>query len=150
MILDERTEFCDATALNTGAAGTYLIGDQIDLTTARDMGDGQPLYLVLQVTTSVDSAADGASVEFKLASDAAAAIATDGSATVHLSTGAIAEATLAAGYQMVYALPLEGSAYERYVGILQVTSGEAVTAGAVNAFLTLDPPRTGKVYSDFE
>ena len=31
MILDERTEFCDATALNTGGAGSYLLGDVIDL-----------------------------------------------------------------------------------------------------------------------
>ena len=30
MILDERTEFCDATALNTGAAGSYLIGDVVE------------------------------------------------------------------------------------------------------------------------
>ena len=30
MILDERGEFCDATALNTGAAGSYLLGDVVD------------------------------------------------------------------------------------------------------------------------
>lgn len=146
MILDERTEFLDATALNTGGAGTYLIGDVIDSSVVRDLGNGQTVYLVIQVTTAVDSAGDGASVEFKLASDNTASISTSTS-TVHLSTGAIAEATLVAGYTLVYALPIEGAAYERYLGILQVTSGEAVTAGAVNAFLTLDP--TGwKSYPD--
>ncbi len=36
MILDELLEFCDATALNTGGAASYLIGDQIDLGTATD------------------------------------------------------------------------------------------------------------------
>ena len=43
MILDERNEFADAVALNTGAAGSYLIGDQIDLGVARDIGNGEPL-----------------------------------------------------------------------------------------------------------
>jgi len=56
MILDKRTEFCDATALNTGAAGTYLIGDQIDLGVARDIGTGEQLYLVITVDTPPTSA----------------------------------------------------------------------------------------------
>ena len=41
MILDEITEFCDATSLNTGAAGTYNVGDVIDSSVARDLGNGQ-------------------------------------------------------------------------------------------------------------
>jgi len=147
MILDERTEFCDAEALDTSGTDTDLVGDVIDSSVARDLGNGQTVYWVIQVTTSVDSSADGASVEFVLASDAAAAIATDGSATEHISTGAIAEATLAAGYQLVLALPLEGAAYERYLGVLTKTTGEAVTAGAINSFLTLDP-NGWKAYAD--
>jgi hypothetical protein len=46
-VLDERTEFCDATALNTGAAGTYLIGDVIDSSVVRDIGQGV-VYLVIR------------------------------------------------------------------------------------------------------
>jgi hypothetical protein len=34
-IMDSTNEFCDATALNTGAAGTYLIGNVVDLVRAR-------------------------------------------------------------------------------------------------------------------
>ena len=136
MIMDERTEFCDATALNTGGAGSYLIGDVYD-TGGDGVNIADGLYLVIIVTTQVDSAADGASVQFHLASDAAAAIATDGSATYHFSTDAIAEATLAPGYR-VCAVRLPHGTYERYIGILQTTSGEAVTAGAVDAFLTTD------------
>ncbi|MDT8419350.1 MAG: hypothetical protein RQ754_02875 [Desulfuromonadales bacterium] len=146
MILDERLEFCDATALNTGGADTYLIGDVIDLGTARDIGNGEPLYLCIQVDTEVDSAGDGVTLDFTLASDAQAAIADDGTATVHFSTGAIAQADLTAGAKVaMVALPL--GSYERYLGILQTTAVEAVTAGKINAFLTKDP-NGWKAYPD--
>jgi hypothetical protein len=138
MILDKRTEFCDATALDTTGTDTDLIGNVIDLgTTSRDVGNGEPLYLVIQVDTAADSLGE-ATVQFHLASDAQEAIATDGSATYHWSSAAIGKATLIAGYQVcVIALP--GGTYERYLGILTTTGTAALTAGKVNAFLTKDP-----------
>lgn len=143
MILDERLEFCDATSLNTGAAGSYLIGDVIDLGGAPTnpgpgAGDSEDLYLVIQVDTAVTSGGS-ATVQFHLASDAAAAIATDGSASYHFSTAAIPKATLVAGYQ-VCAVQLPQGTYERYLGILQTTAVAALTAGKVNAFLTKRVP----------
>lgn len=138
MILDERNEFCDATALNTGAAGTYLIGDQIDLGTARDVGNGQPLYLVITVDT-LPTSAGAATAQFTLASDASASIATNGTASVHFETKAFAISEMAAGTVLAaVALPIEGVAYERYLGILQTTGTAAFTGGKVNAFLTHD------------
>lgn len=138
MILDERNEFCDATALNTGAAGTYLIGDQIDLGAARDVGNGQPVYLVITVDT-LPTSGGSATAQFSLASDASASIATDGSASVHLQTKAFAISGMAAGTVLAaIALPMEGVAYERYLGILQTTGTAAFTGGKVNAFLTHD------------
>lgn len=137
MILDERNEFCDATALNTGAAASYLIGDVIDLgSVARDIGVGEDLYLVIQVDTTATSGG-AATGQFHLASDAQAAIAVDGTATYHFSTAAIALATLVAGY-LVAAVKLPAGSYERYLGILQTTAVAAFTAGKVNAFLTHD------------
>lgn len=138
-IMDTTNEFCDATALNTGAAGTYLVGNVIDLVKVRNIGNGRPLYLVINVDTAVTSAG-AATVQFILASDAQAAIATDGSATQHYATIAIPKATLVAGYSLVVPLPLEQPAYEEFLGILQVTGTAAVTAGKINAYLTLDPP----------
>jgi predicted RecA/RadA family phage recombinase len=135
MILDERAEFLDATTLNAGAAGTYLIGDVYDLQTARDIGVGQPLYFAI----TVDTAAAGGSGQFQLVSDAQAAIATDGSATVHFSTGVFTAAQMTAGKVLAaVALPQEGPVYERFLGVLQITSVAALTAGKVNAFLTPD------------
>lgn len=139
MILDKRNEFCDATALNTGGAGTYLIGDQIDLSKARDVGNGQPMYLVITVDTLPTSANSTATAQFTLASDASDSIATNGTATVHLQTKAFAISEMAAGTVLAaIALPMEGVAYERYLGILQTTGTQAFTGGKVNAFLTHD------------
>lgn len=148
MIIDERNEFCDATALNTGAAGSYLIGDVIDLgAVQRDIGNGEQLYLVIQVDTTATSGG-AATGQFSLVSDAQAAIATDGSASVHFQTAAIPVATLAAGYNVAsVALPMQGTAYERYLGILQTTGTAAFTAGKVNAFLTPDVSKI-KAYAD--
>lgn len=135
MIMDERTEFADATALNTGGAGSYLVGDVYD--TGGDgwnIADG--LYLVIIVATTATSGGS-ATGQFHLCSDAQAAIAVDGSATYHFSTDAIPVATLAAGYR-VCAVRLPHGEYERYVGIVQTTATAAFTAGAIDAFLTPD------------
>jgi hypothetical protein len=143
MWLDERLEFADATALNTSGTDTDLIGDVIDLGVARDIGQGQPLYFVVQVTT-LPTSGGSATVQFSLASDAAAAIATNGTQTIHFLSNAFAIADLVAGWQAVWPLPSGDNdaafttGYERYLGFQTVTGTAALTAGAVNAFLTLD------------
>lgn len=141
MILDELLEFADATALNGGGAGTYLVGDQIDLGTAPSPGPragvGGPLYLVIQSSTSFVSGGGG-SVAFVLASDSTASIATDGSATEHFRTRAYTAAQGAAGAVLAIVRLPEHATYERYLGILQVVTTAAFSAGAINAFLTHD------------
>ncbi len=148
MILDELGEFADATALSTAGLGLALVGDVIDLGSARDIGNGEPLYLVIQIDTAVTSAG-AATLEFQLVSDAQAAIAVDGSASVHAKTAAIAKAALVAGYCVaVIPLPFDGGVpYERYLGILQNVGTAALTAGKFNAFLTRTPA-AWKAYSD--
>lgn len=147
MITDKLTTFCNGVALNTGAAGTYLIGDVVDMENLRDIGQGFPLYLVLTVETTATS--DGsATAVLKLSSDEQAAIATDGSATDHLVSATFAVAAMSAGTSLLAAvIPLEGETYERYLGILQVTGVAAFTAGAVDAFLTTDVAKW-KAYAD--
>ena len=150
MILDERTEFCDATALNTGGAGTYVIGDVVDTfapnginpNATRNLGNGEPLYLVIQVATTATSGGS-ATGTFQLVSDSTADLAT--SPTVHVVTDTIAVANLAAGTTRVYPLPM--GEYERYLGIRQITATAAFTAGAINAFLTLDA-NVWRAYAD--
>jgi hypothetical protein len=153
MVRDELTTLAGtlgvALALNTGGAGTYLLGNQIDLgavpspnvggaASARDIGDGEPLFLVLSVDTTATSGG-AATATFTLASDAQAAIATDGSATVHFVTAAIPVATLVAGYVIArIRIPAATPNYERYLGLLQTTATAAFTAGKIHAFLTHD------------
>lgn len=139
MIIDARNQFCDKTALSTAATGLALIGDQIDMFAPsgnhRDVGGADEIYFVVVVTTAVTSAG-AATVSFILASDAQAAIAVDGSATVHYQSAAIPKATLVAGYQIAVEMPREYPTYERYLGVLQNVGTAALTAGAVSAFLT--------------
>jgi len=152
MIMDERTEFADAASV-AAAAGTALIGDQIPLSIARDVGNGQPVYLVLTCSTSIITGGVAGTIKFQLVSDATAAIAVDGSATVHYDTGTFvtdddALNDLDAGDVIAcVALPLEGNAYEEYLGILAIVGTTTVTAGAINAFLTLDP-KGWKAYAE--
>lgn len=148
MILDNFGEFCDATALNTGGAASYLIGDVIDLGgTSQDVGTGEDIYLVITVDTAVDSAADNTVQQFHLASDAQAAIAVDGSATYHFSTAALAQTAIDAAGDVIATVRLPSGNYERYLGILHTTSVAAATAGKVNAFLTKDISKW-KAYPD--
>ena len=138
MLVDTLTEFCDNTTLNTGAPGKFLIGNQINLEDVRDIGHGEPIYAVFVVTTTVTSAG-AATVAFDIASDSTAAISTSTS-TLHATVGPFPKADLVAGTIIaVIALPDEGNAYEQFLGILQVTGTAALTAGAIDAFLTMHP-----------
>jgi hypothetical protein len=156
MIMDERLEFADAVSV-AAAAGTALIGDVIDLSSvARDVGQGEDVWLVITTDTEIITGGAAGTVQFVLASDAQAAIATDGTATAHWTSrafvtddAAVNDAQLnAGGIIAAIPLPLEGAVYERYLGILAVTATTTTTAGKINAFLTLDPPRTGRTYAE--
>lgn len=142
MILDERTEFCDATALNTGAAGTYNIGDVIDTKSAtidpntlKDFGLSD-IFLVIRVSVAATSGG-AATGQFRLVSDDTSTPSTT-TATVHATSAAIAVASLTAG-ATIMVVKLPSGSYERYLGIQQITGTAAFTAGAVDAFLTADP-----------
>lgn len=139
MICDKLLTFADDTALNTGAAGSYIIGDQVDLQVARNVGavlGFATLYLVLTVQTTATSAG-AATATFDLVTDDNGALA---SPTVLASTATFAVAGMTAGAVLgVLALPVGGT-YERYLGIQQRTGVAAFTAGKINAFLTTTPP----------
>lgn len=154
-IMDERLEFADAASV-AAAAGIALIGDVIDLQVARDIGNGQATFLVITVDTEIITGGSAGTIQFILASDAQAAIAVDGSATVHWASAAFVTDDAAANDALMNAgsiiavvpLPLQGVVYERYLGILAVIATTTVTAGKINAFITLDPPTVWKSYAD--
>lgn len=140
MILGERTEFADDLSLNTGAAGTYNLGDQIDLSVAaRDLGVNAELYLVLQASRDIITGGGAGTLTLQLVSDSTPTPATDGSQTVHARTAALVTgATPIKAGTVLAAMPLPAGAtdYERYLGVQQVTGTTAISAGGINAFLT--------------
>lgn len=135
MLIDERTTFAWDIALPgiAGSAGTAKIGDAIDLSVASNMGEGYPMYLVISVGTTF---AGGTTAAFNLVTADNEALST--APVTLLSSGAIATANLPAGaLAIVIAIPK--AAYKRWLG-LTVTEVGDYTAGAIKAFLTLDPP----------
>jgi hypothetical protein len=147
MILDERNEFCDAVSCNTGAAGTYNLGDIIDLgavSPSRDLGGDAALYLVVSVDTGITTAGSAGTVAFQLVSDGTDTIATNGTQTIHAVSRAFTtgSSAIAAGTTLfAIQLPMEGAVYERYLAVQQVTGTTALNAGKINAFLTEDVAR---------
>lgn len=139
MIADKLATFADDTALNTGVAGSYIIGDQIDLQVARNVGVAlgfAQLFLVIKVQTTATSGG-AATGTFDLVTDSDSAL---GSPTVLASTAAFPVASMTAGTILgIIALPIGGT-FERYLGIQQRTGTAAFTAGKIDAFLTTTPP----------
>ncbi len=137
MYIDNYAEFCDATAI-TVTTTNALIGDVIDLgaaPTTRNLGSGEQVYLVLTIDDAVTSGGS-ATVTFTLLSDSTANLAT--SATTHWTSGAIAKATLVAGYK--FCVPLPHGNYERYLGLFAATGTAELTGGTCSASLVLDAP----------
>jgi hypothetical protein len=136
MIIDQNTEMADASVLG-GGLGRQLLSDVIDLGSIPD-ADG--LYLVVQVDTTFLSGG-AAAVAFEVVSDAQGAIAVDGSATQHFSTGPLALSRLIAGAMVACVQLPRRPVYERYLGVLANVGVAALTEGKVNVFLTPDPAR---------
>lgn len=145
MVIDKLLEIADAASVANTAGSSYLIGSQIDLGAAgQEIGNGQPLYLVITVDTSIITAGSAGTIQFSLVSDASASIATNGTATVHWAsqlyvTDDAALNDLDAGDRIVVPLPMGEPAYERYLGLLYTVTTTDTSAGKINAFLTVDP-----------
>lgn len=137
MICDTLATLCDGTALNTGAAGSYIIGDQIDLRLANHgIGKVDGLYLVITVDTTATSGGS-ATGTFSLVTDTDSTL---GSPVVLASSKAWPVASMTQGQRLLaIELPVSED-YERYIGIQQTTGVAAFTAGKINAFLTNTPP----------
>ncbi len=139
MILSELDEFADALAFSTAGTALILVGDVMDLGAgSAPLHDIDDLYWVVSIDTAVTSGG-ATTVQMTLASDAQAAIAVDGSATVHLTTPTTAKASLIAGFTWYVSQLPKMPIYERFLGTLQIANTNAITAGKFNSYLTRDP-----------
>ena len=132
MLIDTLTTFAWEEGVD-GTAGSVKLGEAIDLSVESNMGEGYPMYLVIQFTTTT---AGGTSTAYNLVTADNEALTTN--ATTLLTTPVFPVASGVAGVQaIVIAIPKAD--YKRWLGIT-VTRVGTVTAGAVTAFLTQDPP----------
>lgn len=140
MIIDKRATFADGTSAALGLGLSALIGDVYDRRAATTNPnvvadqEGSDIYLVIQVKTTFVGATS--TTRFELSSDSTENLAT--SRTIHFVTPTFPVASLVAG-ALLACVRLPSGSYERYIGIFEVNGVAAVTAGNINAFLTIDP-----------
>ena len=138
MITDKLLRVSDAQALTTTANST----DIIDLSVARDIGEGDDLYAVFTVGTAF---AGGTSVSAAVTIADNAALSTN-PATIGM-TGTVVTASLTAGAQFVTRLgPRVGSNGQRYLGVIYTISG-TYTAGTITCDIVTDIQDGKKFYA---
>lgn len=135
MIFDSRLEFSDAQAVTSSAASTNIV----DLTSDRDVGPGERLWLVLTVQTAITGSSPTVSAVLQTDDNASFSSAT---AIATLETLTATNGTAGATFFM--AVP---SNNERYLRV-NYTAGGTVSTGAVNAFLTNQEPKYHAAYPD--
>lgn len=128
MMYDKLNTFGTDQTVTTTAAST----DIVDLGAARDMGNGEPLELVILVTQNV-TAAGAATVTFALETDDTAGFS---SPVVLANSGAIGKAALSAGTEVLRVkVPLDA---EHYLRTKYTVATGPLTAGTFTAFLAHD------------
>jgi hypothetical protein len=146
MIIDSQHEFSNAQSIVGDAATAINSTKYIDLGSARDAGVGEDVWLVIQIQTTVLAAGGAANVTFQLLEDTQADMAS-GSAKSLYTSGAIAKATLIAGYR-VCAIKLPRNT-KRYLRCTYTPDTNNTTAGKVDAFITKDPDANTPYASGF-
>jgi len=138
MITDKLLRVSTDQALTTTAVST----DTIDLSVARDIGEGQDLYMNFAVTTAL---AGGTSVKFEVIQADNAALSSN--VQVIGSSDAVLTAALVAGYNTAVRInPQVASNGKRYLGARYTISG-TYTAGAVTADIVTDIQDGKKFYA---
>ena len=155
-IRDVQCDFSYSATLSSfpifGAAGTYLFPNSYDtsplagylteltandtqlsgnVNTFRDMGGGDPLWLVVDWTQAVNTLT---SVRTELITSAASSMSAP---VVMIDFGVVAVASFVAGYRQMMRLP-RSAAWLQYIGVQCITAGSTGTTGSAVAFLTKD------------
>ena len=141
-LTDKHLTFSSQQAVTTSAVSTntYNTGSH---NTLKNLGAGQPWWVIILVRTAVTSSGDP-DVTIALDSDSTSDLAT--SATTHDSV-TLKKAALTLGTRI--ALQGKSGQYEQYIGVnYTVGSGGPLTAGAFDAFFTTNPDEAYQAYND--
>jgi hypothetical protein len=125
MILDAQNLFSDAQAVTADAAST----NYIDLGVARNLFDGEPMAVVIQVDVAADGTTTDETYEFQIETDDN----TSFSSATDLLLHSIGYASLTAGSTHVLPIPV-GAAVERYIRVYYNVGGTTPSV-TVTAFL---------------
>ena len=137
MITDKLLRVSEDQALTTTAVST----NTIDLSVARDVGEGESLYMNFAVTAALTG---GTSVKFEVISSASADLS---SPTVLGSSDAIVSASLVAGKNVAVRInPNIASTGQRYLGARYTIVG-TYTAGTVTADVVMSIQDGKKFYA---
>lgn len=127
----------------SGTDTSVLSTNTVDLSIARDMGEGRPLFGRFEVGTA---ASGGTSIEMQVIAADAANLT--GNVAVLGTTGAIAVASLTAGARFACAVnPRLASKGQRYLGLRYVTVG-ATTAHTVYGDIGIELQDGQKFYAN--
>ena len=138
MITDKLLRVSDAQAVTTTAVST----DTVDLSVARDMGEGGDLYMNFAMT---EAFAGGTSTNFEVIIADNAALSSN--VVVIGASGAIVTASLTLGTNVAVRLnPQIASLGKRYLGARYTVSGTN-TAGKVTADIVTDVQDGKKFYA---
>lgn len=152
MVRDGELILCDQQSLVNGV-GTFLSEGSFDAGTVdtmvaafqargavrHDVGQGNPLFLNVQIVEDVDSAGGAATLKVELVTADDEAL-TSNLVSVAITGDAIAEATLVAGYKFPFPVILPpGLGADRFYGLRFTVAGEAITAGKIDAWLSQRP-----------
>lgn len=133
MIMDAQLLFSDAQAI-AAAAGS---DNTIDLGAVRDIGTGEPLYVVVVVDTAFTDGSSNSTLTVAIEGDSTTTITPDG--TQDLFT---IPALAAVGDTFIARLdPAATPLQYRYVRLKYTPNNGDLTTGAVTAFITKDVQR---------
>lgn len=151
-IIDKQLQFADGTwaptalgdNISTNVYDTAPLGNLLNTNAGINLGEGEGLILLITVKTAVTSAG-AATVDFRLRTDSNANLTT--SPVDLVSSGAIAKASLVAGYQIKLKLPI--ASYKEFIGVDANIGTAVLTAGAFEAELVKDISNNTKYDSGF-
>jgi hypothetical protein len=128
MKLDSELMFSEAQSVTAAAASTNII----DLSVARDIGNGENLYIGVLVTETMDDTGDDSTLAVALQTDDNASF----SSATTLKTLTTLAALTAAG--TIAYFRIDPDDFERYIRLQYTPSGGDLSAGAITAFITKD------------
>jgi len=134
MYVDDTLLICDNQEMIGSSTTDYSLY-AVNLGTTRDVGKGEPAFLVINVTTAFASGTSTGTVCFALVDEEDETI--DSGSVVIVQTAPIIVTRLTAGKIIVIPIPA-GLITQQYLGVKATYATEEVTAGKIDAHIAVD------------